>query len=91
MYDEKSRYAKVKQLQVRDRRGRQVSVVGVPEAPIQPIAGYHVLMQGQRTDHLSYQYLQDPAGFWRICEANDVMLPEALSEQKEIAIPQKTR
>lgn len=91
MYDEKSRYAKTKQRQVKDSRGRLVSVVGVPEAPVQPIIGYHALMQGQRTDHLAYQYLQDPAGFWRICEANDVMLPEALSEQAEIAIPPKTR
>jgi hypothetical protein len=31
--------------------------------------------------------LDDPAAFWRICDANDAMWPEALSEQAETAIP----
>ncbi len=91
MYDEKSRYLKQEQIQVKDRRGRQLKVVSVPEAPVQPILGYHLLKQGQRIDHFATKYLDDPAGFWRICEANDKMLPEALAEQPEIAIPQKTR
>jgi len=91
MFDEKSRYYKTSQYQVTDSRGRSVSVVVTPPAPLQTLQGYHLLKQGQRLDHLAAQYIKDPAGFWRICEANDVMLPEALSEQMEIAIPQKSR
>jgi hypothetical protein len=88
-YDPKSRYARTPTYQVRDHRGRTVTVVGVPPHVDAPIAGYHVLRQGQRPDHLASQYLGDPAGFWRIAEANDAMQAEWLSEQAEIAIPVK--
>jgi len=89
MFDEKSRYAGVETYTVTDRRGREVTVVAVPDRPRTDLAGYHALRQGQRIDHLAAYYLQDPAGFWRICEAGDVMLPETLGEQSEIAIPRK--
>ena len=89
MFDDKSRYKKTEQYTVKDHRGRLVSVVAVPAAPRQAILGYHLLKQGQRPDHFAFKYLDNPAGFWRIAEANDAMLPETLSEQPEIAIPQK--
>lgn len=89
MFDPQSRYAKVMPYQVRDRRGRTVSVVPVPAPPNETLLGYHVLRQGQRLDHLAAKYLDDPAGFWRICELNDAMLPEALSEVRELGIPRK--
>jgi hypothetical protein len=38
---------------------------------------------------MAYRYLNNAAGFWRICELNDVMLPEALTEASDIAIPKK--
>jgi hypothetical protein len=88
-YDPKSRYAKTPTYQVTDRRGRTVEVVVVPPHVSEPRAGYHVLRQGQRPDHLAFQYLDNGAGFWRIAEANDAMQSEWLSEQAEIAIPVK--
>ena len=91
MFDEKSRYIALKPYRVTDRRGRTVPVVPVPPAAREVVLGYHVRRQGQRLDHLAYRYLDNPAGFWRICELNDVMLPEALSEAPEIAIPRKNR
>ncbi|MEO1515425.1 MAG: hypothetical protein AAFV95_10440 [Bacteroidota bacterium] len=89
MFDEKSRYKDQQQLDWTDGRGRQVKVVSVPLAPPQSLLGFHLLKQGQRADHLAAKYNGDPAGFWRICEANDVMLPDALTAKSEIAIPQK--
>lgn len=89
MFDSKSRYYKLTTSTATDRRGRTVTVVPVPEPPEQTSLGYHLRRQGQRLDHLAYKYLDDEAGFWRICELNDVMLPEALSEADEIAIPKK--
>jgi hypothetical protein len=89
MFDPKSRYAKLQAYQVVDRRGRTVPVVPVPDAPAQSLLGIHLRKEGQRTDHLAYRYLDDPAGFWRICEMNDAMLPEALTEAREIEIPRK--
>lgn len=89
MFTDKSRYKNVTQYEVTDHRGRPVKVVATPTARQQTIKGFHLLKQGQRIDHLASLYLNDQAGFWRIAEANDVMLPEALTEQLEIAIPNK--
>ena len=90
-YDGKSRYAKLQAYEVKDRRGRTVVVVPVPEAPKEASIGVHLVRQGQRLDHLAQKYLDDPAGFWRICELNGVMLPESLTEVQEIEIPRKAR
>ena len=87
MFDPKSRYAALKTYTVKDHRGRAVPVVPVPAPPDQTTLGIHVLRQGERLDHLAQKYLDNPAGFWRICELNEVMLAETLSEQREIAIP----
>ena len=89
MFDKKSRYGKLETYEVTDRRGRIVVVVPVPEMPDQAPLGIHITKQGQRLDHLAYKYLDYPAGFWRICELNDVMLPEVLTEAQEITIPTK--
>ena len=89
MFDNKSRYKNQGQYVVKDHRGRKVPVVICPDAPQQSILGFHQLKQGQRLDHLADKYLHNPAGFWRISEINEAMLPEAMTEQKEIAIPNK--
>ena len=91
MFDEKSRYVKLEGYTVKDRRGRTVVVVPVPDAPNEVLLGIHIMRQGQRIDHLAWKYLDDPAGFWRICELNDVMLPEALTEAREVEIPRKAK
>jgi hypothetical protein len=89
MFNEISRYAGLKTYEMLDRQGRKVMVVPVPAKPNEVLLGYHVLHQGQRLDHLAAHYLDNPAGFWRICELNDVLLPEALTEVAEVAIPRK--
>lgn len=91
MFDAKSRYAGLTTYVVIDRRGRAVSVVPSPDAPDQRLLGIHAHKQGERIDHLAWRYLDDQAGFWRIAEFNDAMLPEAVTEALEIAIPDKTR
>lgn len=88
-YDPKSRYAKVPTYPVVDHRDRVVNVTPPAPPPDQPIAGWHVRREGQRPDHLAAHYLGDPAGFWRLAEANDAIQAEWLSEQAEIAIPMK--
>jgi hypothetical protein len=89
MFDKKSRYVKETPYTVKDHQGRLVAVIPVPDPPRQTLFGIHLRRQGQKLDHLAYRYLDDPAGFWRLCEFNDVMMSEMLSEADEIAIPQK--
>ena len=90
MFEDKSRYLKTEQYHLIDGRGRIVGVVAIPEHLIQSLRGYHLRKDSERTDHHASHYLNDATGFWRIADINDAMLPEALMEQKEIAIPDKT-
>ena len=87
MFDAKSRYAKAETYTVVDVRGREVTVVTPASKPESSLLGIHLLKQGQRLDHLAALYLSNPAGFWRIAEQNDVMLPEALSGVWGFAAP----
>jgi len=87
LFDTKSRYLKLESYAVKDGRGRTVKVLPVPDAPDEGSIGVHLRLQGQRLDHLAQKYLDDPSGFWRICELNDVMQAEMLSEAEEIEIP----
>jgi hypothetical protein len=89
MFTEKSRYNKSEQYLIKDKRGRTVKVVAIPDIPEQTLLGRHQLKDGQRIDHLAAEYTGDEAGFWRIANINDAMLPEAVSEKPEISIPEK--
>ena len=40
----------------------------------------HVVKQGERLDNITAQYLDDPEPFWRVCDANRAMRPDALTE-----------
>jgi nucleoid-associated protein YgaU len=42
--------------------------------------GAHVVVAGDRLDNLAAQVLGDPEQFWRLCDANGAMLPDALLE-----------
>ena len=40
----------------------------------------HTVVEGDRLDNLTAQYLGDPEQFWRLCDANAAMRPEELTE-----------
>ena len=40
----------------------------------------HVVTQGDRLDNITARYLADPEQFWRVCDANTAMRPDALTE-----------
>jgi hypothetical protein len=88
VFDKKSRYVKDALIyEATDRRGRRVPALTAANKPVQTLLGEHLRKEGQRLDHLANFYLQDPNGFWRICELNDAMLPDALAETDIVKIP----
>ena len=40
----------------------------------------HTVVEGDRVDNLSAQYLGDPELYWRLCDANGVIRPDELTE-----------
>ena len=42
---------------------------------------HHTVTQGERLDNIAATYLGDPQLFWRVCDANRAMRPEALTDQ----------
>jgi hypothetical protein len=52
----------------------------------------HTVTQLERLDNIAAQYLGDPTAFWRICDANNTLRPEELTEtigrQLRITLPE---
>jgi hypothetical protein len=68
--------------------GTLTSVV-VPPLPVPvPVVGWRQQAGQERLDLIAVQYLNAPTGFWRLCDANNSMVPGALAARALIGIPQ---
>jgi hypothetical protein len=49
----------------------------------------HVVTQSERLDNITARYLGNPEQFWRVCDANNAMLPQVLTEEigRRLRIP----
>jgi len=87
MFTPDSRYAGRPTCLVDLPDGRQVTAV-VPPMPSQaPLVGYHQRVGQGRLDLIAVQYLNAPTGFWRLCDANNSVVPGALAARALIGIP----
>ena len=65
------------------------SIAVVPPLPNPaPLAGYHRRAGQERLDLIAVQYLNAPAGFWRLCDSNNSMVAGALAARPLIGIPE---
>ena len=88
LYEKNSRYAlHATIVEVTDENGRKVKRIGRARRPPLTELGEHIRREGQRLDHLANYYLRDPNAYWKICELNDVLLPDQLAEVELIKIP----
>ena len=46
----------------------------------------HTVTQGERLDNITARYLGDPLQFWRVCDANNVLRPEDLTDEPGVVI-----
>ncbi len=67
--------------------GTTVLVTPLPLPQPAPAIGYHQRAGADRLDLLAFRYLGDATVFWRICDANNAMVPAALVARTLIAIP----
>ena len=45
------------------------------------IIAEHEVEEGDRLDNVTARYLGDPEQFWRVCDVNDAMRPDELTEE----------
>lgn len=87
MFPPASRYVNVGTYKALTPNGASVTALVIP-APRSPApVGYHPRATGDRLDVLATRYLNDPTGFWRLCDANNTIVAGALEAQALIGIP----
>lgn len=69
--------------------GKETTAVAPAHPPAETILGDHLMNDYQRLDHLANFYLDDPTAYWRLAEANDAIVPDALLARTFIMIPIK--
>ena len=87
MFDPKSRYNNVSIATIDVTEGdgttRQVRYVQrriIPSNQDMTTVTEHTVTQGDRLDNITYYYLGDPLQFWRVCDANNVLSPNELTD-----------
>jgi hypothetical protein len=68
-------------------RGEMVAVVRFPRPVCPPLRGFHPRGAGQRLDLIANRYLADATAWWRLCDANNAVVPDALAARELIGIP----
>ena len=87
MIDPTSRYAGIEtsRITVTDGDGvsrelRYVKRRFIPSAEGMMTLVEHIVAQGERLDNITARYVGDPTQFWRICDANNVIRPDDLTD-----------
>jgi hypothetical protein len=87
-----SRYFDIPQATLVTAEGREITYVRrrfIPSRGSGLEGVTHRVAQGDRLDNVAARTLGDPEAFWRICDANAAMRPDALTEVvgRELQIP----
>jgi hypothetical protein len=87
MFSADSRYANLSPFRVTMADGTVVQATRWPLPGPTAVLGYHRRRQGERLDNIAARYLADATTFWRLCDANGAMVPDALAVRDLIGIP----
>jgi hypothetical protein len=82
-----SRYAALVTYQITLQDGTTVAVTRLPTPVQNPLLGYFPRQNSQRIDQVASYFLSDATAFWRLCDANDTPVPDALAARSLIGIP----
>ena len=78
-----SRYYSVDTTQLTTADGKQIVYLRrrrVPQPEEFTTLIEHHIVEGERLDNITAEYLGDPEQFWRLCDANNAMDPDELTE-----------
>jgi hypothetical protein len=85
-----SRYEKTGTYQLTRPDGTVLTVVKLPLPLREPLLGFHRRLEAQRLDLIASHYLGDATVLWRLCDANNTVVPDALAVRDLIGIPTKS-
>jgi hypothetical protein len=82
-----SRYASLATYSFTRADGTTVQLTKLPTPGLQAVLGYYRRSRGDRLDQIAGRYVADATQFWRICDANGAVVPDALAAHDLIGIP----
>jgi len=89
MFAKSSRYHQLPAEVTTDTRGRLLKSKALRPLPDSSGTFRHIVEEGDRLEHLTYKYYDQPQKWWRICDANpEFMSPQALLGQEPIVVEQ---
>jgi hypothetical protein len=81
-----SRYAKAETTTVTTRRGETLAALRLPIRGRPAVQAVHPRTEGQRLDRIAWYYLADATAFWRLCDASDAIVPDALAARDRVEV-----
>jgi hypothetical protein len=91
MFTSDSRYAETTTYQVTLADGTVVTVTRAPRAAATRLVGWHRRAEGERLDVIAHRYIRNATQAWLLCDANNIMSPDALAAHELIGIPAAAR
>jgi hypothetical protein len=83
-----SRYQNSLNYNVTQPNGSVTAVLRLPLPGTAVVQGYYPRRgAGQRLDLIANYFLNDATTFWRLCDANNAVVPDALTARDLIGIP----
>jgi hypothetical protein len=87
MFFQGSRYINQISYPVTRPDGSIVQAVRIPLPGSTSLVGYARRTEARRLDTIAARFLADATTFWKLCDANNVMAPDALASRDLIGIP----
>jgi hypothetical protein len=83
VFPQTSRYFGIETVKLEKEDGETIVYLRrrfIPQADRFSLLQEHTVTEGDRLDNITHQYLGDPEQFWQLCDANNVMQPNELTE-----------
>jgi hypothetical protein len=82
-----SRYEPTGMFKMTRPDGSTVQTLKLPLPGLPLLRGYYRRLDGQRLDLIANAFIKDATTFWRLCDANNAVIPDALAARPLIGIP----
>ena len=82
-----SRYAPMQPYTLTRADGTRVAVLRIPLPGPAGTLGFYRRNGGERLDAIAAHFLADATAFWRLCDANGAIVPDALATHDLVGVP----